>query len=137
MHDVHVLLYGFLRSRVQRSAAGHVKEFAAEAFDLVNVIDDGRLAVLGRLEQNRAGTVTEDDAGRAVFVVDHGRIHVGADDENLLVGAAFDQLGAGGQSENEAGATGGEIETPGLGKIQLVLDEARRGRVHHIRGDGG
>src|SRR4051812_7706156 len=110
MDNVHVLLDRLLRSRVKRPAPRHVQELTAEALNLVHIVNDRWLAVLCRFEKNRTGSVTENDAGRTIFVVDHRRIHVRTNYQNLLVRAALDQFGAGCEREDKAGASRRKIE---------------------------
>src|SRR5271169_2569006 len=51
--------------------------------------------------------------------------------------AAFDELRAHLKGINEAGAGGGEIESPCPRRAKLVLDEAGGRGEEHIRRDGG
>ena len=67
-------------------------------------VDKAFFAVSGRLEQNRAGTIAEDDARGAVFVIDDGRHDVGTDHQNFFVRAAMDELNSRLQGVNESRA---------------------------------
>ena len=86
----------------------------------------------GRRQHDRAGAVAEEDAGRAVGVVDDARHHVGADDERVVVRAAGDHLHAGRQRVGEARTRRAEVESPGAGRADLVLQHARRARKDRI-----
>ena len=91
-----------------------------------------RLILFRRFEQNRPGSVSKQNTRRAVFGI-HDRGHdVGADDQNLLVCARRDELGAGCEGVDEAGAGAGKVETPGVLCADLVLDKAGRGREEHV-----
>jgi hypothetical protein len=133
MNHVHVLRHGFCRGWVQRTASGHVEILATHAFDLMNVIEDAEIfAFFCGLKQHGTSSVAEDDAGVAILVVDHRRIDVRTDDENFLVDAAFDELGAGRQRVNESAASGGDIEAPAVSDLEFVLNQAGSGRIHHV-----
>ncbi len=49
----------------------------------------------------------------------------------------LDELRAGDQREQEARAGGREIESPGVLRADLLLDQAGRGGEEHVRRDGG
>ena len=137
MDDVHILLDGLGRGRIQRTATRHVEVFAAHAFDLMNVIEDAEIfAFFCGLEQNGSGAITEDDAGVAILVIDHRRVDVGTDDKNFLVNTAFDELGTCGQRIDETAASCGNVEAPAVRDIEFVLYKAGRGRIHHVGRNG-
>jgi hypothetical protein len=48
--DVHFLVHGFVRRRMQAAASGHVQKLPAHALDLSHMINDAGLAVCGRLQ---------------------------------------------------------------------------------------
>ncbi len=122
----------------EAAAAGrHVERDGTGAVDFVVEVDEADFAFFAGLEEDCAGAVAEDDAGGAVGVVDDGTHDVGADDEDFFVGAGFDELRAHLKGVGEAGAGGGEIETPGVGRAKLVLHQAGGGGEGHVRGDGG
>jgi hypothetical protein len=69
----------------------------------VTVIQDAiTLFALGaRLKQNRARAVAEEDERRAVFGIQNTGHHISADDQDLVMLAALDELRAGGQRVEE------------------------------------
>ena len=105
---------------------------APEPSIFVEVVDQADFAFFAGLEEDRAGAVAEDDAGGAVGVVDDAGHDVRADDENVLLHAGLDELGADLEGVREAGAGGGEIEAPGVGSAEFVLHEAGGGGKHHV-----
>src|SRR5262245_46121365 len=130
---MHLPVHGLARGRVEAAAAGHIQMFSARAVDLMTVIEDavGLLAFGARLKQNHARAVTEEDERRAVFGVQDAGHHVRADDQDLAMLAALDELRAGGQRVEERRAGGGDVEAPGSGRANLVLYQAGgRGEEH-------
>ena len=125
------------RGGKEAAAGGHVERDGAGAVDFVPEVDEADFAFFAGFEQDRARAVAEDDAGGAVGVVDDGAHDVGADDEDFFVRAGFDELGADLEGVGEAGAGGGEVETPGAFGAELVLHEAGGGGEEHVRRDGG
>ena len=84
---------------MQAAAGGHAQRRAAAAVDLVLEVENRPIAGLRRRDDDRAGAVAEQHAGRAILVVDDARHHVGADHQRVIVRAAGDEL-AGGRSAN-------------------------------------
>ena len=76
-------------------------------------------SVLGGLDQHGAGAVAEQHAGVAVGVVDDAAHGVGADHQHFLVRAGGDQVRAGGQPVDEAGAGRDQVEAPGALRAEL------------------
>ena len=103
----------------------------------MDVVDEAEFAFFAGLEEDGPGAVAEDDAGGAVGVVDDGAHDVGTDDHYFFVGTGFDEFGSDLEGVGEAGAGGGEVETPDVGGTELVLDEAGGGGERHVGGDGG
>ena len=114
--------------RSQRHSAGSI--------DFVHKVDHADFAFRAGLEQNGAAAVAKENAGRAIGVVRHAGVGVGADDQDLGVGAAFNQLDAGLQCVDEARAASGDVKAPGALGAQLVLHQACRRGEHHVGRDG-
>ena len=71
MDKVHFLLDRFVRRRMQAPAARHVERASSGAIYLMNKVDQTELfSINGRLEKNRSGAITEDDAGSTIGIVD-------------------------------------------------------------------
>ena len=79
-----------------------------------------------------AGAVAEQHARRAILVVDDARHHVGADDQRVLVRPARHNLHGRRQRVGERRAGGAQVEAPGAVRADLVLQQARRARKHHV-----
>ena len=82
---VEALVDGLVRGGHAAAAGGHAQRRAAAAVDLVREADDSRLSRLRHREHHGAGAVAEEDARRAIGVVDDARHDVGADDERVVV----------------------------------------------------
>src|SRR5690606_6123165 len=80
--------------------------------------------LLGRLDDDRARAIAEEDASSAVGVINEPRQGIGADDEDAVVGPGLDELRADGERVDEPGARRAQIERAGVA-AQLRLDEAR------------
>src|SRR3970282_114638 len=91
----------------------------------------------GRLDQDGAGAIAEQHAGGAVLIVDDRTHDVAADDQGFFVRASAKKLRADGQGVDEAGASAGEVEAPGVFRAQAVLNETGGGGEHHVRRDAG
>src|SRR5262249_16596655 len=101
-----VLEYGFavlfdvMRSLVDRIVRGgisaaawrHGESGTARTVNLMNEVDQCALAVCCRLKHDRSATVAEDDAGRAVCVVDYGGHHFSAYYQHIRVSAGGNKL---------------------------------------------
>ena len=123
------------RLRDERAPAGDVEVLVPGAVRA----EDGReeaARLVGRLQDDRAGAVAEEDAGRAVGVVDEAGQGVDADDHDPVVQAGLHELRADGQGVDEPGAGGPEIEGPG-GAAQLGLDQTGLRDEELIGGAGG
>ncbi len=68
MHVVHLFLDSFYGGRVQRSAARHEEELSAGAVYIMFEIEDA-FVLSCRFDQRSARAVAEEDARRAVLVV--------------------------------------------------------------------
>ncbi len=100
-------------------------------------VDQPDLALFRGFDQDRTGAIAEDDAGRAVGVVDDRRHGVSADDQDLGVSSGLDQLGAHLQGVEKTGARRGKVEAPGAVGAELVLNQAGgRGEEHVGRNRG-
>ena len=122
---------------MQRAAAGHVQVAAAGTIHVMDEIEDA-FGIGGRgLEEDRARAITEEDAGGAIGVIENGGHHVTADDQNFFVRAAGNELRADGEGVQEAGTGGGKIESPGIFRAEMILDEAGGGGEKHVRSYGG
>src|SRR3954447_25102963 len=99
----------------------------------MNEVDESFFPIRSRLQEDRAGTIAEDDAGSAVLVIDDGRHHVGANDENFFMCAALNELHARLQRINKSGTRGGYVESPRAFAAKLVLHETSCGGEHHVR----
>jgi hypothetical protein len=81
-------------------------------------------------------SVAEQDARRAIGVIEDARHHVGADHERVLVRACRHQLAGGRQRIGERGTGSADVEAPRVVSADLVLNQASRAREHHVGGDG-
>ena len=88
-------------------------------------------SVLGRRHDRRARAVAEQDAGRAVLVVDDARHDVGADDERVLVRAGRHELAGRRQrvGEGRAGARSGRSPTRGARRSSCWSRHAVLGNI--------
>jgi hypothetical protein len=118
---------------VEAAAGRHAECGAAGAVDLVLEIENLRPAGLRGRDHDRAGAIAEDHAGRAILVVDDARHDVRADDEDVVVRAARHELARGRQRIGERRRGRAQIEPPRVVRADLVLDQARRARKHHVR----
>ena len=73
-------------------------------------------------DARRAGTIAENNAGRAILVVDDARHHVGADHERVIVARRWRQAGWPPSSAYVNARTGrAQVEAPGAMRADLVL----------------
>ena len=79
-----------------------------------------------------ARAVAEQHARRAIRVVDDARHHVGADDQRVLVRPGADHLHGRRQRVGEPRARRAQVEAPRVVRADLVLQQARRARKHHV-----
>ena len=136
-HDrVPVVLHGFDRSRVARTARLHVELHLARAVGMQDRIHDSETFGIG-FQQHGGGSVAEERAGRTVGIVDDRRHFVGAHDDDLLARAGLDELRAGGQGEQEAAASCRNIERKGVLAASLVGDQVTRRGEEHVGGHRG
>ena len=101
-------------------------------------IDQADLIALTGLQQDRSCPIAEQNAGRPVCVVDDRAHHVRADHQDLAVGAGLHKFCPDLERVDEAGARCGKVETPGLRRPDLVLNQARcrgEGHVRRYRGN--
>jgi hypothetical protein len=89
-----------------------------------------------RLQNHRAGAITEQDTGRAVAEIQNTRKHFRADDQRLVGSTRLDHGIGNRQRINEAAANRLDVECRTTGSAQLVLKDAGRGREHHVRRGG-
>ena len=90
-----------------------------------------------RLDQYGTGAVAEQDAGRAVRIVDDCRHLVGADDDDFAIRAALDELRRDGERINKAGACRLHVEAADIADIGHVADQiGGRGKDEVRRGGG-
>ena len=136
MDVVHLLVDGVVRGRMEAATGRHHERTAAGAIDFVMEIDHAQFALRSGLDEDCAGAVAEEDAGGAVGVVDDGRHGVGADDEDFFVLARLDELATHLQGVDEAGAGGGDVESPGAFGAEAILHETGGGGEEHVGGDG-
>ncbi len=90
---------------------------------------------LGRLNDRGAGSVAEQNARRAVRPVSNCAHFLGADDKDLARGAGANVLPSDVQSVEKATARRKNVEGRGVGKSELLLHQARRGRKRRIARD--
>lgn len=90
-------------------------------------------AILCRFQQHGAGAVAENDADCTVCVVRHGGIDVRTDHQHFLVLAGFNELDARVQGVQKSRTSRRDVKSPGILNSELVLDQARRRRIHHVR----
>ncbi len=122
MDEVHAVVYGLLRCRMQGAASGHVEVAAARAVHIVHEIENAFGVGGCGFDEDSAGAIAEQDAGGAVGVIENGSHHVTANDENFFVCAAGDKLRADGEGIEKAGTRGGEIESPGIFRAEVILN---------------
>ena len=93
--------------------------------------------IFRRFENNRAGTVAENHAGRAIGVVDDRRHHVGADHQDFLVRSGRNELRARLQRVHERRTSRRKDRNPNVLRAQFVLHQAGGGGEKHVGCDGG
>ena len=100
-------------------------------------VDQPDLTLFGRFDQDRTGAIAENDAGRAVGIVDDRRHGVRTDDQNLGVDPGLDQLGSHLKRVKKTGASCGKVEAPRTVGAELVLNQAGGGGEQHVGSYGG
>ena len=131
LHVMEPLVDGFVRCRPEAAARRHAERWPAATVNLVGKIDDA--ATVGRrAHHHRSRAVAEQHACRPVCVVDDARHDVGAYGQRVPMRAGRDHVGGGGQRVRESRTRGAEIESPRAVGADLVLDEARGARKHHV-----
>ena len=91
--------------------------------------------LIARFDNHRPGSVAEEDAGRAIRVVDEASKGIGADDEHALVESVLDELVAGRQRVDKSRTSRAEIEGAGI-TAEFGLHEAGLRDEKFIRGAG-
>src|SRR5690606_39756491 len=91
----------------------------------------------GRFQHDCAGAVPEEDACGAIGEIDQVMQLLGADNENRLVRAALDHVGADLEPVDEARASGVQVHRCGVPRLQVLLDHARRRRDDRVATAGG
>ena len=99
--------------------------------------EDGALALARGAQDGGAGSVAEEHAGVAVFIVDEGGEFFGPDDEGVLEGAGRDEALGDLHCVDEARAGGGDVEGDRPGGAEVLLDVAGGGGSEGVGGDGG
>jgi hypothetical protein len=97
--------------------------------------EDARL--VARLQHHCACAVAEQDAGGAIVEIENAREHFGPDHECAACAPGLDQRVGNRQRVDEAAAHGLHIEGRAARDAQLVLQDGRRGRKHHVGRRGG
>lgn len=77
------------------------------------ILDPAIGFVNGR-EHYRTGSISEEDATAAIFVIGEPRDGFGADDKDIFIDTRFDELGCGGQGIDESATGGGKIESAAI-----------------------
>src|SRR5260221_14335548 len=95
MNEVHLLIDGSMRRRIQAAAARHIERIGAGTIDLVQEIEkpDFPVAILRRFQYDRSRAVAKNDARSAIGVIDNRRHHISADNHDTLVRASRNELG--------------------------------------------
>ena len=133
-HVVQAIGNRFRRGGHAASPSGHFEIIAAGTVDLANEIDVAGVFVLqSRFDEERSGTVSEQDAGGTVCVIDDAAHGVGADHQDLLVGTACDKMRAGVQAVQESGAGCNQVKPPGVAGANTILNQAGCCGKHHVR----
>ena len=79
--------------RIQAAAARHEQRTGARTIDFVKIIDHPQ-PFIRRFKNHRTATIAENDAGRAIRVVDDRRHHIGAHHQHPLLSTALYELGS-------------------------------------------
>ena len=132
VHVVQPLLDGLVGRGQPAPAGGHLQRRSPAAVDLVRVVEDPDGGVVRRREHGHPGAVAEQHARRPVGVVDDARHDVGPDRQHVAMRPEGHLLGSHRQREGEAGAGRAEIEAPGVGRPDLVLEHARGRREDRV-----
>ena len=82
---------------------------AASTVDMEDTVDDTDTLLFRRLDKHCGSGVTEERAGRTVFVVDHRRHLFGSDDDDFFIHARAHVGGGVLQGNDKAGASGLDI----------------------------
>ena len=136
MHVVQTLVDRFGAGRHAAAAGLLVQMDPAGAIGLDHRVHDAVAAVVG-LKQHAARAVTEQDAGRAIGVIDDRRHLVGADHDHLARGAIGDELRGNAQRIEKARAGRLHIERTDVADANHVADQIGGRRKLHIRRGGG
>ena len=123
---MEALRHGLLGRRHPAAARLLMEELHARAVRTDQHVDDPVL-VAGRFDHHRAGAVAEQDAGRAVGVVDDRRHLVGAHHDDLARASGFDELGSDRQGIDEARARrlhveAADVRMPTMSQTRFAVD---------------
>jgi hypothetical protein len=86
-----------------------------------------------RLEDDRAGAVAEQNAGRPVFPVEEAAERLRADHKGVIRHPALHHIVGDGERVEEAGADGGDVEGDTVVDAERGLDPSRAGGKGLIR----
>src|SRR5882757_10769845 len=130
MNEVHLLIDGSMRRRIQAAAARHIERIGAGTIDLVQEIEKPcfSIPVLRRFQNDRSRSVAKNDASGAVGVVDNRRHYISSDNHDTLVSASGDELRAILQRKKKRRTRSRKIHAPNLLRSKFVLHQARSGR---------
>ena len=132
MDEVAVVVHRLVRCGMA-AAAGRLVQFQGTAAFGTQLQGQDAVPVLHAAHDRGTGTVAEEDAGVAVRPVRDAGQGFGPDDEDLLVQAAGNHLRCHAEAVHEARAARRQVEGAGMGRAELVLDDAGRGRINVIR----
>ena len=96
-------------------------------------IEDPFVRIGGRLDQHCAGSVSKQNARRAILVIEDRRHGVAADDHHFFVRARADKLRAHRERVRKSRACRGKVEAPRALRANAALHQARRCREKHVR----
>ena len=59
MDEMHLLLHGLVRRRIQAAARGHIKKFSARPVNFVQIIEDSEFLLRAWFEKHRSRGIAE------------------------------------------------------------------------------
>ena len=134
---MHALLDGFVRRRMQGATGWHVEKFAAGSVHVMLEVQNAFIRTVGGLKQHGARAVAEQNARRAVPIVENCGHHVAAEDHDFFVRPRTDELRADRERIRKPRARGGKVETPGALRADAALHQARGCGKKHVRRNTG
>ena len=129
---VKALIDGLVRRRAQAPAGWHAQSGPATPINLVLEVDDAEPILRRRAHDNCARAISEQHTRGPIGVVDDAGHHIGAHGQRVRVCAGGDHVHGRRERIRKPGARRAQIEAPRSVRADLVLEQARGARKHHV-----